>query len=112
METTAPHGKSMEEPTPSPELKKPFYRLVTNRNAPGGPFDAAPLLQLLTSEGTPLEMARSLDEAYTLLSEYLVRDAATYGVHYAGLLSDLRRMRDALLQGSGLPAFQNQPARD
>lgn len=107
----------MEEPIPSPELKKPFYRLMTNRNAPSGSFDMAPLLQVLTAEDTPLEMARSLDEVYSLLSEYLAGDPNTSGVHYAGLLSDLRRMRDALLQGCGLLAFQNQssgkkPSRD
>ena len=99
----------MEEPTPSPEIKKPFYRLVTSRSGANNTFDIAPLLQVLTEEDTPLEMARSLDKVYTLLSEYLVRDASTYGTHYAGLLSDLRRMRDALLQGSGLLDFQKKP---
>lgn len=79
----------------------PFYRLSINSHASKSKFDISPLLQVLTEEGTPLEMARSLDEVYTLLAEYLVRDAGTYGEHYASLLSDVRRMRDALLQGSG-----------
>ncbi|PRY13811.1 hypothetical protein CLV24_105181 [Pontibacter ummariensis] len=91
----------MEQPTPSPDIKQPFYRLATNRGAAESTFDSRPLLQLLTEEITPLEMARTLDQVYTLLSEYLVSDAHTSGMHYAGLLSDLRRMRDALLQGSG-----------
>ncbi|MFD3002613.1 hypothetical protein ACFS7Z_19740 [Pontibacter toksunensis] len=98
----------MEQSTPSPEIKKPFYKLVTHRSAAESMFDMAPLLQVLTEEDTPLEMARSLDKVYTLLSEYMVRDANTYGTHYAELLSDIRRMRDALLQGSGLLDFQNR----
>ena len=97
----------MEQSTPSPEIKKPFYRLVTSRSAADSAFDMAPLLQVLTEEDTPLEMARSLDQVYTLLSEYLVSDANTSGVHYAELLSDVRRMRDALLQGSGLFDFHD-----
>lgn len=92
----------MEQSTPSPEVKQPFYRLVTSRSAAESTFDVTPLLQVLTEEDTPLEMARSLDKVYTLLAEYLVSDANTSGVHYAELLSDIRRMRDALLQGSGL----------
>ena len=97
----------MEQSTPSPEVKQPFYRLVTSSNTAESTFDVAPLLQVLTQEDTPLEMARSLDKVYTLLSEYLVSDANTSGVHYAGLLSDIRRMRDALLQGSGLLNFHD-----
>ncbi|WP_162055801.1 hypothetical protein [Pontibacter pamirensis] len=102
----------MEQSTPSPEIKKPFYRLATNSCAPKSKFDMAPLLHVLTEEGTPLEMARSLDKVYTLLSEYLVSDASTYGTHYAELLSDLRRMRDALLQGSGLLDFQKKATEE
>jgi len=98
----------MEQSTPSPEIKQPFYRLATSRSAADSTFDAAPLLQVLTQEDTPLEMARSLDEVYTLLAEYLVRDANTYGTHYAELLSDIRRMRNALLQGSGLLDIQSR----
>lgn len=97
----------MEQSTPSPEVKQPFYRLVTSRSAADNTFDMAPLLQVLTEEDTPLEMARSLDKVYTLLSEYLVSDANTYGTHYAELLSDIQRMRDALLQGSGLLDFHD-----
>ncbi|MHA6250081.1 hypothetical protein ACXYMU_19265 [Pontibacter sp. CAU 1760] len=96
----------MEQSTPSPEVKQPFYRLVTGRSAAADSFNTAPLLQVLTQEDTPLEMARSLDKVYTLLAEYMIRDSNTYGTHYAGLLSDIRRMRDALLQGSGLLDFQ------
>lgn len=99
----------MEQPNPSPETRKPFCRLVTHRSAAESTFDVAPLLRVLTQEDTPLEMARSLDRVYTLLAEYLVSDADTSGLHYAGLLSDIRRMRDALLQGSGSPHFQEHP---
>ncbi|RDV11104.1 hypothetical protein DXT99_25155 [Pontibacter diazotrophicus] len=99
----------MEQSTPSPEIKKPFYRLATNSRAAESTFDISPLLQVLTREDNPLEMARSLDEVYTLLAEYLVRDAGTYGEHYASLLSDLRRMRDALLQGSGRLNIRKEP---
>ncbi|RDV11909.1 hypothetical protein DXT99_23685 [Pontibacter diazotrophicus] len=99
----------MEQSTPNPELQKPFYRLATNSRAPKSTFDMAPLLQVLTQEDSPLEMARSLDEVYTLLAEYLVSDAGTYGTHYAGLLSDLRKMRDALLEGSGQFDIRKKP---
>ncbi|PRY13786.1 hypothetical protein CLV24_105156 [Pontibacter ummariensis] len=100
----------MEQSTPSPDIKQPFYRLATNSRAAEGTFDISPLLQVLTQENTPLEMARSLDKVYTLLAEYLVSDAHTSGMHYAGLLSDVRRMRDALLQGSGPFGTRKQPA--
>jgi hypothetical protein len=91
-ETPQQETMTMEQPNPSPETRKPLYRLVTRGSAAESTFDAA-----------------SLDKVYALLAEYLVSDACTYGVQYAGLLSDVRRMRDALLQGSGSPHFQKHP---
>ncbi|WP_181885273.1 hypothetical protein [Pontibacter diazotrophicus] len=44
----------MEQSTPPPEIKKPFYRLAANSRAPKSNFDIAPLLQVLTQEDTEL----------------------------------------------------------
>jgi hypothetical protein len=49
----------------------------------------------------PLGMAESLDRAYTTLAEYLAGDPDTAGHRYAQVLYDLRRVRNALLQGGG-----------
>jgi hypothetical protein len=49
----------------------------------------------------PLGMAESLDQAYTTLAEYLASDPNSAGQQYAHILYDLRRVRDALLQGGG-----------
>lgn len=65
------------------------------------PFDSAPLLQALMAEDGPMGVAESLDQAYSTLAEYLVSDPNTAGHRYAHILSDLRRVRNALIQGGG-----------
>ncbi len=64
-------------------------------------FDSAPLLRAVMADDGPPGLAESLDQAYITLAEYLVSDPATAGHRYAHILYDLRRVRDALLQGSG-----------
>ena len=65
------------------------------------PFDAVPLLRAVMADDGPSGLAESLDQAYTTLAEYLAGDPDTAGERYAHALYDLRRVRNALLQGSG-----------
>lgn len=48
---------------------------------------------------TGTSVAESLDEACATLAEYLVSNPDTAGHRYAHILCDLRRVRNALLQG-------------
>lgn len=65
------------------------------------PFDTAPLLQALMANDGPMGVAQSMDYAYATLAEYLVDDPNTAGQQYGHILYDLRRLRNALLQGGG-----------
>ena len=65
------------------------------------PFDAAPLLRAVMADDGPSGLAESLDQAYTTLAEYLAGDPDTAGERYAHALYNLRRVRNALLQGGG-----------
>ncbi|WP_460880885.1 hypothetical protein [Pontibacter rugosus] len=49
----------------------------------------------------PLGLAESLDQAYATLAEYLASDPGTAGESYAHALYNLRRVRNALLEGGG-----------
>lgn len=84
-------------PTPDEPPFAPFQQeCPLNR-----PFDAVPLFRAVMADDGPLGLAESLDQAYTTLAEYLAGDPDTAGHRYAHALYDLRRVRNALLQGGG-----------
>lgn len=93
--------KAMQEQnkptTPDAPPCAPFQRECP----PHRPFDTTPLLQAVMADDGPLGLAESLDQAYTTLAEYLAADPSTAGEAYAHTLYDLRRVRNALLQGGG-----------
>lgn len=88
-----------EEGTP-PGGERPFAAFP-RECALNRPFDPAPLLNVLMDNDGPMGVAESLDQAYASLAEYLASDPNTAGQRYAHVLHDLRRLRNALLQGGG-----------
>lgn len=92
----------MQEETTSPPPGEPSFVPPLRESPLHRPFDAAPLFHAVMEDDGPQGLADSLDQAYTTLAEYLVSDPGTAGHRYAHVLYDLRRVRDALLQGSGL----------
>lgn len=91
----------MEEKTIPPQPGVPPFIPLPQESPPSCNFDAAPLLKAVMADDGPKGVAESLDMAYSMLAEYLVSDPDTAGARFAHVLSDLRRMRDALLQGGG-----------
>ncbi|SFU99125.1 hypothetical protein SAMN04487941_3921 [Pontibacter akesuensis] len=93
--------KAMQEkntpPTPGGTPSAPLQQECP----PHRPYDTAPLLRAVMADDGPLGLAESLDQAYTTLAEYLAADPGTAGEAYAHALYDLRRVRNALLEGSG-----------
>lgn len=90
---------------PTPEASS--FKHTPGEYPPHPPFDTAPLLQAVMADDGPLGLAASLDQAYTTLAEYLAADPGTAGEAYAHALYDLRRVRNALLEGSGWLRLQD-----
>ena len=91
----------MNEETTPPAQDDPFSTPRPFGGSLNRPFDVAPLLRTVMADDGPSGIAEFLDQAYTTLAEYLASDANASGPHYAHMLYDLRRLRDALLQGGG-----------
>ncbi|GAA4431357.1 hypothetical protein GCM10023188_18810 [Pontibacter saemangeumensis] len=91
----------MNEETTPPAQDDPFSTPRPCGGSLNRPFDAAPLLRAVMADDGPSGLAESLDQAYTTLAEYLAGDPGTAGERYAHALYDLRRVRNALLQGGG-----------
>ncbi|WP_162056006.1 hypothetical protein [Pontibacter pamirensis] len=96
----AENEKGKKEEATSPGEERPFVPFPQGC-AFSRPFDTAPLLQALMANDGPMGVAQSLDHAYAALAEYLANDPNTAGQQYGHILYDLRRMRNALLQGGG-----------
>ena len=94
-------GDMTDETTPPPLNEDRPFVPFPREYALNLPFDTTPLLQALMDNDGPMGVAQSLDQAYATLAEYLANDPNTAGQQYGDLLYDLRRLRDALLQGSG-----------
>ncbi|RDV11900.1 hypothetical protein DXT99_23640 [Pontibacter diazotrophicus] len=92
-------GETKEEST-APSGERPFIPFPRGC-ALNRPFDTVPLLDVLMENDGPMGMAQSLDHAYATLAEYLANDPNTSGQQYGHILYDLRRLRNALLQGGG-----------
>jgi len=72
-----------------------------------GTFDVAPLVEALTEDGTPSEMAQALNECYNFMVDVVLTDDTYNTQYYSGLIYNLRVVRDAILKGAGIIDFQH-----
>lgn len=94
-------GDITDETTPPPLNEGQPFVPFPRECALKRPFNTAPLLDAVMDDDGPMAVAQSLDEAYATLAEYLASDPNTAGLQYTQMLYDLRRLRNALLQGGG-----------
>ncbi|MHC2993813.1 hypothetical protein OB13_20345 [Pontibacter sp. HJ8] len=84
----------------------PPSTLFSCRHTDSGTFDIAPLVEALLEDDSPAAMAKSLNDSYNLLAEYLTLDENRSGLHYANMLYNMRVVRDAILKGAGIIDFE------